>query len=398
MTMSLDFEFTLEQKLIEESVWRWASGWLEPQMVELYEKDEMPPELFRELGKLGVNGIVFEEEYGGTGLGYVETLLIYETIGRVSNALAMTVGASQTLCFDNFRRNASEELKMAILPRTCSGELIGCLGITEPNSGSDAMGMMTRAEKVGDRYRINGSKTFITNGTVADFMLFYAKTSPTRGAHGISAFYFLTDCMKGFHREKIKKWGMRCSPTALISFEDMELPEENLIGGLNRGGAILTNGLCTERITLSGCCLGSQRACLELSLRYARERIQFGKPISSFQFIQGKLADMYTGYMASKWMAYSAAAYCDSLANKVGGKGTDLDRKAAAALLFCGEMGTKIAADAIQIHGGYGYCQEYAVSRHYLDQKLWDIGAGTAEVRRMIIARELLRDNFQSVR
>lgn len=394
--MSLNFELTAEQKLIEESIWRWASGWLEPQMEELYEKDEMPPDLFRELGKLGVNGIVFEEEYGGTGLGYVETLIIYETIGRVSNALAMTVGASQTLCFDNFRRNASEAQKMEILPRACSGEYIGCLGITEPGSGSDAMGMTTRAEKAGDRYIINGSKAFITNGPVADVMLFYAKTNPTRGAHGISAFFFLTDGMKGFHREKIKKWGMRTSPTALITFDDMELPEENLIGGLNRGGAILTNGLCTERITLSGCCLGSQRACLELSLNYARERVQFGKPIASYQFIQGKLADMYTHYMASRWMAYSAAAYCDSLPNKIGGKGTDLDRKAAAALLFCGEMGTKIATEAIQIHGGYGYCQEFAVSRHYLDQKLWDIGAGTAEVRRMIIARELLRDNFQS--
>lgn len=394
--MSLNFELTAEQKLIEESIWRWASGWLEPQMEELYEKDEMPPDLFRELGKLGVNGIVFEEEYGGTGLGYVETLIIYETIGRVSNALAMTVGASQTLCFDNFRRNASEAQKMEILPRACSGEYIGCLGITEPGSGSDAMGMTTRAEKAGDRYVINGSKAFITNGPVADVMLFYAKTNPTRGAHGISAFFFLTDGMKGFHREKIKKWGMRTSPTALITFDDMELPEENLIGGLNRGGAILTNGLCTERITLSGCCLGSQRACLELSLNYARERVQFGKPIASYQFIQGKLADMYTHYMASRWMAYSAAAYCDSLPNKIGGKGTDLDRKAAAALLFCGEMGTKIATEAIQIHGGYGYCQEFAVSRHYLDQKLWDIGAGTAEVRRMIIARELLRDNFQS--
>lgn len=217
--MPLDFEFSMEQKLIEESVWRWASDWLEPQMEELYEKDEMPPDLFAELGKLGVNGIVFEEEYGGTGLGYVETLLVYETIGRVSNALAMTVGASQTLCFDNFRRNASEVQKAAILPRACRGELIGCLGITEPNSGSDAMGMSTHAEKVGDRYRINGSKTFITNGTIADFMLFYAKTNPSRGAHGISAFYFLTDRMKGFHREKIKKWGMRCSPTALITFE-----------------------------------------------------------------------------------------------------------------------------------------------------------------------------------
>ena len=396
--MSLGFEFTPEQKMIEEVVWRWASSWLEPQMEELYEKDQMPPQLFRELGKIGVNGIAFEEEYGGAGLGYVETLLVYETIGRVSNALAMTVGASQTLCFDNFRRNATEEQKRAILPRACSGEYIGCLGITEPNAGSDAMGMSTRAVKVGERYVINGSKTFITNGTIADVMLFYAKTDRARGAHGISTFYFLTDGVKGLTREKINKWGMRSSPTALVTFEDMELPEENLIGGPNKGGAILTNGLCTERITLSGCCLGSQRACLELSLRYARERVQFGKPIASFQFIQGKLADMYTSYMASKWMAYSAASYCDSLANKVGGKGTDLDRKAAAALLFCGEMGTKVAADAVQIHGGYGYCPEYAVSRHYLDQKLWDIGAGTAEIRRMIIARELLRDNFQSGR
>ena len=180
--------------------------------------------------------------------------------------------------------------------------------------------MTTRAVKVNDRYVVNGSKAFITNGNVADVMLFYAKTDPARGAHGISAFYFLTNGVKGLYREKIKKWGMRSSPTALITFDDMEIPEGNLIGGLNRGGAILTNGLCTERITLSGCSLGSQRACLELSLRYARERIQFGKPISSFQFIQGKLADMYTSYMASRWMAYSAAAYCDSLEKKVGGR------------------------------------------------------------------------------
>ena len=312
--MALDFEFTLGT----ENDWRKSSGaghppgW-NPRWRSSTRQDRMPPDLFRELGKIGVNGVVFEEKYGGAGLGYVETLLVYETIARVSNALAMTVGASQTLCFDNFRRNATEEQKMEILPKACSGEYIGCLGITEPNAGSDAMGMTTRAVKVKDHYVINGSKTFITNGTVADFMLFYAKTDPARGSHGISAFYFLTEGAKGLYREKIKKWGMRSSPTALITFEDMEIPEENLIGGLNRGGAILTNGLCTERITLSGCCLGSQRACLELSLRYARERVQFGKPISSFQFIQGKLADMYTSYMASKWMAYSAAAYCDSL-------------------------------------------------------------------------------------
>ncbi len=394
--MALDFNFTDEQKMLEDSVYKWGLSWLDPQMEHLYEVDEMPPTLFKELGNLGVNGIVFEEKYGGTALGYVETLLVYETIARVSNALSMTVGASQTLCFDNFRRNASEKQKMYVLPKSCTGEWVGCLGITEPNAGSDAMSMATKAEKKGDKYIINGSKIFITNGPVADFMTFYAKTDPAAGPKGISAFFFEFDKVKGVTREKIKKWGMRTSPTALITFEDVELPAENLIGGLNKGVSVLTSGLCTERITLSGCTLGSQRSCLELSLKYAKERVQFGKPIISYQAIQEKLANMYTGYLASKWMAYSAAAYCDTLANKVGGKGTDLDRMAAAALLFCGEMGTKIGLDAIQVFGGYGYCTEYAVTRHFLDQKLWEIGAGTSEIRRMIIARELMRDDFKS--
>jgi len=396
--MALDFNFTEEQKMLEDSVLKWALAWLEPQMEHAYEVDEMPKELFKELGNLGVNGIVFEEKYGGPALGYVETLLVYETIARVSNALSMTVGASQTLCFDNFRRNASEKQRLEILPKSCTGEYIGCLGITEPNAGSDAMSMATKAVKKGDKYIINGSKIFITNGPVADVMLFYAKTDPEKGPHGISTFFFYPKKQKGFSCEKIKKWGMRTSPTGLITFDDMELPEENLVGGLNKGVAVLTSGLCTERITLSGCTLGGQRTCLELSLKYAKERVQFGKPIASFQSIQEKIANMYTGYLASKWMAYSAAAYCDSLDNKVGGKGTDLDRMAAAALLYCGEMGTKIGLDAIQIHGGYGYCTEYAISRHFLDQKLWEIGAGTSEIRRMIIARELMRDDFKSGR
>lgn len=394
--MALDFTFTEEQIMLEDQVYRWASTWLEPQMEHMYEEDKMPPEIFKELGNLGVNGIVFPEKYGGAALGYVETLLVYETIARVSNALSMTVGASQTLCFDNFRRNATEAQREYVLPKACSGEWIGCLGITEPNAGSDAMSMSTKAEKKGDKWVINGAKTFITNAPVAQFMTFYAKTDPAAGPKGISAFCFEFDKVKGCRVDKIKKWGMRTSPTGLVTFEDMELPEENLIGGLNKGVAILTSGLCTERITLSGCTLGGQRACLEISLKYAKERVQFGKPIASFQLIQGKLADMYCWYKACRWMAYSAAAYCDSLDHKAGGKGTDLDRMAAASLLFCGEMGTKIGLEAIQIHGGYGYCQEYGVTRHFLDQKLWEIGAGTSEVRRMIIARELMRDDFKS--
>ncbi len=394
--MALNFNFTDEQKMLEDSVYKWALAWLEPQMEHAYELDVMPEGLFKQTGDLGINGIVFEEKYGGTAMGYIETLLAYETIARVSNALSMTVGASQTLCFDNFRRNATEKQKLEILPKSCTGECIGCLGITEPNAGSDAMSMTTKAVKKGDKWIVNGSKIFITNGPLADFMVFYAKTDPDKGPHGISTFMCYPKKQKGWSCEKIKKWGMRTSPTGLVTFEDMELPEEYLIGGLNKGVSVLTSGLCTERITLSGCTLGSMRSCLELSLKYSQERVQFGKPIASFQSIQEKLANMYCGYKASRWMAYSAAAYCDTLTNKSGGKGTDLDRMAAASLLYCGEMGTKIGLDAVQIHGGYGYCTEYGVTRHFLDQKLWEIGAGTSEIRRMIIARELMRDNFKS--
>jgi len=395
--MALDFTFTEEQRMLEDSVYKWGMDWLEPQMEHMCEIDEMPPDIFKETANLGINGIVFEEKYGGTAMGYIETLLAYETIARVSNALSMTVGASQTLAFDNFRRNSkNEEHKMDILPKSCSGEYIGCIGITEPNAGSDAMSLATRAEKKGDKYIINGSKIFITNGPVADFFLFYAKTEPEKGPHGITAFWFYPKEAKGYTCEKIKKWGMRTSPTGLITFEDMEIPEENIVGELNKGVKVLTAGLCTERITLCGCTLGSMRRCLQDSLQYSKERVQFGKPIASFQLIARKLADMYCEYKASRWMAYSAGAYCDTLEDKVGGKGTDLDRMAAAALLYCGEKGTKIGLDAVQIHGGYGYCTEYGVTRHFLDQKLWEIGAGTSEIRRIIISRELLRDNFAS--
>ncbi len=269
--MALNFFFTDEQKMLEDSVYKWALAWLEPQMEHAYELDVMPEGLFKQTGDLGINGIVFEEKYGGTAMGYIETLLAYETIARVSNALSMTVGASQTLCFDNFRRNATEKQKLEILPKSCTGEFIGCLGITEPNAGSDAMSMATKAVKKGDKWIVNGSKIFITNGPLADFMVFYAKTDPEKGPHGISTFMCYPKKQKGWSCEKIKKWGMRTSPTGLVTFEDMEIPEDYLIGGLNKGVSVLTSGLCTERITLSGCTLGSMRSCLELSLKYSQE-------------------------------------------------------------------------------------------------------------------------------
>jgi isovaleryl-CoA dehydrogenase len=381
--------------MLSYSVYKWADSWLEPQMEEMEKKQACPPELFKELAKLGVNGIAFEEEYGGAGLGYMETCIVYETIGRVSSGIAGgVIGPSQTLCFDNLRRNAKKEHIKEVIPKSCAGEYIGALGITEPNAGSDAMSMRTTAVKKGDKYIINGSKIFITNSPIADVMLFYAKTDPPQGANGISGFWFYLKGMKGVTVEKIDKWGFRTSPTGLVTFEDVEIPEENLVGRLNKGVSVLTSGLCTERITLSGSILGMQRACIELSLKYAKERVAFGKPISSFQLIQGKLADMYCKYKASKWMTYNAASYCDFLEDKTGGKGTNLDRMAAAAILFTAERGTEMASDAVQIHGGYGLCTEYAISRHYLDSKLWEIGAGTSEIRRLIIAREMLRDGF----
>jgi isovaleryl-CoA dehydrogenase len=210
----------------------------------------------------------------------------------------------------------------------------------------------------------------------------------------MSAFWFYLKKTEGVTVEKIDKWGFRTSPTGLVTFQDVEIPEENLLGGLNRGVSVLTSGLCTERIIVSSHILGYQRACIDLSLKYAKERIAFGKPISSFQFIQGMLADMYCKYKASKLMTYNAATYCDSLEDKRGGRGTDLDRMAASTLLFTAERGCEIASDAVQIHGGYGLCTEYAVSRHYLDSKIHEIGAGTSEIRRIIVAREMLRDGF----
>jgi len=394
--MSLDFNFTEEQRMLEESVSRWANDWLEPQVEECWAKQECPGGFFKELGKLGVNGVGFEEKYGGAGLGYVETTLVAEAIGRINSGLSGTYIVNEIVCFDNIRRNAREEHRMEVLPKACSGEYIGSLGMTEPNTGSDAMSMSTTAVKRGDKYIINGSKMFITNAPIADVMLLYAKTEPEKGPHGMSAFWFYTKDVKGFTVDKLDKIGFRLSPTGLVSFEDVEIPVENMVGEYNNGVNVLTSGLCTERITLCGCVLGQMRSSLELSLKYAKERVQFGKPIANFQFIQGKLADMYCDYKACKWMGYSAAAYIDSLKDKHGGKGTDLDRMAAAAILYCGEKGTKVALDAVQIHGGYGVCTEYAVTRDFLDAKVWEVGAGTNEIRRIVIARELLRDDFRS--
>ena len=387
----MDFSFTDEQKMLGDVVFKWACDWLEPRMEEIDEKDEFPPEFFKETARLDLNGLTIDEEYGGAELGYTEACIVAENLGRISSAFAMNWGAHLILCADNIQRNATREQKEKFLPPLVDGEKVGCLAITEPDAGSDAMAMRTTAVKDHDSYIVNGSKTFITNAPVADILLLYAKTAPEKGAHGISALIVETDT-PGYSCTKIRKFGMRGSPTGELAFDDMRVPASQLLGEESEGVQILTSGLCTERIVLGACALGTLRAALELSVKYARERKQFGKPIGSFQMIQQKIADMYTSYQSAKWLIYYAAWYVDSLKDKSGGKGTELDKVAAAAILHASEACTKACMEGVQIHGGYGYCLEYPIQRHLRDAKLWEIGAGTSEIRRVIIARELLRD------
>lgn len=389
----MDFRFTDEQVMLGETVYRWATDWLEPKMEELDEKDEFPEDFFKETAKLGINGITVEEEYGGSGLGYTEVCIAAENLARVSPALSMTWLAHTVLCADNIRRNGNPEQKAKYLPPLVSGDKIGCLAMTEPNAGSDVMAMRTRAVRDGDSYVINGSKMFITNAPVGDVLLLYAKTAPEKGPHGISAFIVdIGDKPPGYTCNKIRKFGMRCSPTGELGFDEVRVPAANLLGEENKGVAVLTSGLCTERITLAAAVLGTTRAVLDLSIKFAKERFAFGQPISKFQMIQEKIANMYCLYQTSHWITYYAAWYVDSLEEKRGGKGTELDKIAAAAYLYTAEACTKACLDAVQIHGGYGYCLEYPVQRFFRDAKLWEIGGGTAEIRRLIVAREIFRD------
>jgi isovaleryl-CoA dehydrogenase len=390
--MAMNFMLSDEQVMMRDTVYKWAVNWLEPQMEKADEEDHYPEGFFQETAKLGINGLVIDEEYGGAGLGYTETLICTHELARVSNALSMTWGAHLILCADNIRRNASEALKMKYLPPLCDGTAIGALGITESNAGSDAMSMKTTAKRDGDSWKINGNKIFITNAPIGQTLLFYAKTAPELGAKGMSAFVMDIDpAPKGYTCHKLRKFGMRTSPTGELGFDDVRIPLENLVGTENAAVNILTSGLATERITLSGCALGSAKAAIDLSAKYAKERVQFGKPIATKQAIAHKLANMYVRYETGRLLAFSAATFVDNAEDKHGGKGTDLDMMAAASLLYCGEIGTQNCLDGIQVHGGYGYCLEFPIQRHFRDSKLWEIGAGTSEVRRDIIARELLR-------
>ena len=388
----MDFQLTDEQRMIRETVRKWAVNELGPLQEKIDEEDWFPPDFFKKCAEIGILGIPISEKYGGLGGDVLMQTLAIEEMSRICPALAMTYGAHSDLCANNIYKNASDALKEKYLPPLIRGEKIGALGLTEPNAGSDAMSLRTRAEKKGDKYILNGTKMFITNGPVADTLLIYAKTAPERGAKGISAFIVEKE-FPGFSvSRKLKKCGMRGSPTAELVFENCEVPAENLVGQENMGVAVMTSGLDVERIVLAGGSLGMAQQALDYSVRYAVEREQFGQPIANFQMIQQKLADMYCQTEAARLLVYRAADLAQRSTR--GGKGTELTKQAAAAILFAAETATWVCDQAIQIHGGYGYCLEFPVQKLWRDAKLYEIGAGTSEIRRLIIARELTREEF----
>lgn len=385
----MDFELTDEQRLFTDTVYKWAVSQLGPIQEKIDEEDWMPPGFFRDLGNLGVLGITVAERFGGLGLDVLTEVLVTEQVARICPGLAMSMVAHMELCASNIQRNAGEYLKEKYLPDLVRGDKVGAMGLTEPNAGSDAMAIRTRAVKKGEVYILNGSKTFITNGSVADVILVYAKTAPELGAKGITAFVVEKD-FPGFSVSRnIKKTGMRGSPTSELSFDDCEVPAKNVVGELNGGVVVMARGLDVERVVVAGLSLGIARQALEYSIKYSKEREQFGRPICNFQMIQAKLAEMYARYEASRNMIYRAAVLAEQAER--GGKGTEITLLAAAAILYAAESATKNGCEAVQIHGGYGYCLEFPAQKLWRDAKLLEIGAGTTEIRKMIIARELLR-------
>ncbi len=377
--MKFDLDPMIEE--MRDVVARVVADKIAPRAGEIDETNEFPRDLWPQLGELGVLGITAEEEYGGAGLGYVAHCVVMEEISRGSGAVGLSYGAHSNLCINQLKINASKAQKEKYLPKLITGEHLGALAMSEPGAGSDVVSMKTRAEKKGDRYILNGNKMWITNGPGADTLVVYAKTDPEAGSRGITAF-IIEKGMKGFSTaQKLDKLGMRGSDTCELVFEDCEVPEENVLGEVNNGVRVLMSGLDYERTVLAAGSLGIMQACLDVVIPYVHEREQFGKPIGSFQLVQGKLADMYVTTNAAKSYVYQVAKACD--------RGETTRRDAAGCILFASEKATLMALDAIQLLGGNGYINEYPTGRLLRDAKLYEIGAGTSEIRRMLIGREL---------
>ena len=380
------FNFDLGETadLLRDSVSAFTFNEITPRAADIEAANDFPQDLWKKFGDIGVLGITVEEKYGGSGMGYLEHVVALEEISRGSAAVGLSYGAHSNLCVNQIRLNGSEEQKLRYLPKLVSGQHVGSLAMSESGAGSDVVGMATRAEKKGDRYIINGSKMWITNGPDADTLIVYAKTDPDANQRGITAF-IIEKGMKGFSTSpKLDKMGMRGSNTCELVFEDCEVPIENVLGSENNGVNVLMSGLDYERAVLAAGPIGIMQACMDVVIPYVHERKQFGKAIGEFQLMQGKLADMYVTMNASKSYVYSVAKACD--------RGEVTRKDAAGAILYASEKATWMALEAIQCLGGNGYTNDYPTGRFLRDAKLYEIGAGTSEIRRMLIGRELYKD------
>jgi len=386
----VDFELSEAHKMLAESVYDFMLREIDPVAEQIDREDKIPDPVWKKLGDLGWMGVTVPEEYGGSGMDYLAQCICLEQMSRICPALSLSCHAHSNLCCDNLYRNGNQEQRQKYLPPLCSGEKLGALALTEPDAGSDAVGIQMRAKRDGGHYLLSGIKTFITNGTVAGAMIVYAKTEPEKGAKGITAFIVEPGFQGTLTAKHLDKMGIRGSPTGELIFDEYRVPEENILGGLNRGVGVMMGGLDMERVAGTGWTLGIGERALELSLKYAKERVQFGQPIGQFQLIQEKLADMYVGIESAKLLMYKAAMMAEKADR--GGKGSEINKVAAAALLLAGQVSTQAVLHAVQIHGGYSYMLDYPVNRLLRDVKLGEIGAGTAEMRKIIIGRELLRD------
>lgn len=381
---TMNFNLGEDIDMLRESVVRFTVAELTPRANDIEEANDFPEDMWKKLGDMGLLGITAPEEFGGAAMGYAAHVVALEEISRGSAAVGLSYGAHSNLCINQITRNASQAQKERYLPKLISGDFVGALAMSEPGAGSDVVSMKLRAEKRNDRFILNGSKMWITNGPNADVLLVYAKTDPEAGPKGITAF-LIEKGMKGFSTaQKLDKLGMRGSNTCELVFEDCEVPYENVVGEEGQGVRILMSGLDYERVVLSGGPLGIMAACMDTVVPYVHDREQFGAPIGTFQLMQGKLADMYTTWSTSRAYVYAVAAACD--------RGETTRKDAAGCILYSAEKATWMALEAIQALGGNGYINEYPTGRLLRDAKLYEIGAGTSEIRRMLIGRELFNE------
>ena len=384
---SLDFGLGEDINLLREAVQAFANAEIAPRAGEIDRVNEFPADLWKKFGHMGLLGMTAGEEYGGTNMGYLAHIVAMEEISRASASVGLSYGAHSNLCVNQIRRNGSEAQRRKFLPKLISGDHVGALAMSEANAGSDVISMKLKAERKGDRYVLNGSKMWITNGGDADTLVVYAKTDPDAGPRGMTAFIVEKGCTGlscGTHLDKL---GMRGSNTFPLFFDDCEVPEENVLGGVGNGARVLMSGLDYERAVLCGGPLGIMAACMDVIVPFLHERKQFGQAIGEFQLMQGKVADLYSTWQATRAYVYAVGRACDS-----GDHSRTLRKDAAAAILYSAEKATWMAGEAIQVLGGVGYTNEYPTGRLWRDAKLYEIGAGTSEIRRMLIGRELFAE------